>query len=265
MKTAETPLIISAHFLGFRNWINPLIMAGVIFIVFLVLLWMAKRRLQLIPSGIQNFVEMCIEFIENLSNPLVGREAEFFFPLFVTLFFFVFFSNLIGLVPGLVSPTSRVDINLSMALIVFLSSHYFGIKKRGLIHYFKHFLPPKLSAPTSSFFLKILMASIYGILCFLMPLIHLMGEITKPISLTLRLFGNIMGKEKVLAVLLLLIIVFFQANSMMKMVAILPFALRIFMILLGIFICFVQAFIFMLLAMVYIGTAIKSEPEELEI
>lgn len=162
-----------------------------------------------------------------------------------------------GLIPGLVSPTSRVDVNLGMALIVFLSTHYWGIKEKGW-KYLEHFLPPKLPTNSPNAILNILMFVIQMALFVLMPIIHLIGELVKPVSLTLRLFGNMMAKEILLAVLVLLITIFWGISPAMKPAAAFPFILRILIVVLGVFVCFVQAYVFMLLTMNYIGGAVQS-------
>lgn len=264
MEQAESPLVLKTELfrsMGFDNWINPYTMGLVAFAIVFLLMSIAKSKKQLVPTGAQNFVELVIEFVQSMAEPLVGKHAEFFFPLFFTLFMFIFFADLLGLVPGLVSPTSRVDVNLGMALIVFLSTHYWGLKEKGL-KYFEHFLPPSLPTNGPNMILNILMMVIQGVLLILMPIIHIIGELVKPVSLTLRLFGNMMAKEKLLAVLVLLITVFWGMTPAMKPVAAFPFVLRVAIVILGVFVCFVQAFVFMLLAMVYIGGAVQSHEHE---
>jgi len=127
-----------------------------------------------------------------------------------------------------------------------------------LFHYLAHFLPPKISgSPNASLPMKLMMGVIYAALCVMMPLIHLIGELVKPVSLTMRLFGNMMAKEKILAVLVLLMMVFWEISPIGKVFSAFPFLLRIFIVVLGVFVSFVQAFVFMLLAMVYIGGAVQ--------
>ena len=114
------------------------------------------------------------------------------------------------------------------------------------------------------------MIVIQGALLILMPIIHIVGELVKPVSLTLRLFGNMMAKEKLLAVLALLVVVFWNiipdggATTIVSksLTATFPFLLRIMIVILGVFVSFVQAFVFMLLAMVYIGGAVQSHDHE---
>jgi F-type H+-transporting ATPase subunit a len=260
MHEAESPIFIPTHLfaaLGFDNFINPYSVSLLAFAIIFVLMVMARSNPQLVPIGPQNFIEMIIEFIQDMADSFVGKYAPFFFPLFYTLFMFIFFADLMGLVPGLVSPTSRLDVNLGMALIVFLSTHYWGIKEKGL-KYFEHFLPPKLPTNSPNVILNILMFVIQAVLMVLMPIIHVIGELVKPVSLTLRLFGNMMAKEKLLAVLVLLITIFWNMSPAMKTVAAFPFVLRVAIVILGVFVSFIQAFVFMLLAMAYIGGAVQS-------
>jgi F-type H+-transporting ATPase subunit a len=231
--------------------------------LFLFSLFLLTRfNLKLVPTGLQNFFEMIVDFVQGLAEPLVGRHADFFFPLFFYLFLFIFFSNLMGLLPGSMSPTSRVDVNVGMALTVFLSTHVWGIKEKGLLKYLQHFLPPPIQVdPKAGLPLKIMMKCIYLVLCLMMPVIHLVGELVKPVSLTMRLFGNMMGKEKILAVSILLMMACWGDSLLSKLIAFTPGLLRVLIMVLGVFVSFIQAFVFMLLAMVYIGGAVLEHEE----
>jgi F-type H+-transporting ATPase subunit a len=262
MEQAESPFKIPFGFLGLENAINVLTVSLFVFCLLMVLFLLARRHLKPVPTGLQNFFEMVIDFIQGLAEPLVGRHAPFFFPLFFYLFLFVFFSNLMGLVPGSVSPTSRVDVNVGMALIVFLSTHFFGIKERGLKAYLAHFLPPPIPVePKAALWLKIMMWTISAGLLVMMPAIHVVGELVRPVSLTMRLFGNMMGKEKILAVTILLMAVLWNISPLFKAFSVFPFVLRVLIVVLGVFVSFIQAFVFMFLSMVYIGGAIRDHEE----
>jgi F-type H+-transporting ATPase subunit a len=265
IETAESPLSLHGHFLGFDNLINVSTVSLFVFTLLLVMFLLARRNLKLVPTGLQNFFELVIDFVKDLADPIVGEKyAETFFPFFFYLFLFIFFSNLMGLIPGLLSPTSRVDMNIGMALIVFFSTQIMGIWAKGL-SYFAHFLPPKVSAdPKSPLALKLMMNFIYIALLIMMPFIHLAGELIKPVSLTMRLFGNMMGKEKVLGVCIILVLFFWNGAPLFKVMSSFPFLLRIAIVVLGVFISFIQAFVFMLLAMVYIGGAVQSHDEHEE-
>lgn len=265
MEQAESPIFIPFHMFGIENGINALTVSWFVSLLLLTLFLVTRSNLKQVPTGLQNFFELVVDFVNDLAVPLVGRHANFFFPLFFYLFLFLFFSNLMGLIPGLMSPTSRVDVNVGMALIVFFSTHVWGVKEKGVLGYLSHFLPPKIDVdPKSGLAIKVMMKSIYIILCFLMPVLHLVGELVKPVSLTMRLFGNMMGKEKILGVSIMLVFAFWGDGFLAKVFAMAPAMLRILITVLGVFVSFIQAFVFMLLAMVYIGGAVQSHEEHVE-
>ena len=265
MEEAESPLKLPFHFFGLENAVNALTVSWFVSLLLIVMMTLAIRNPRMVPTGLQNFFEMVVEFVQGLAEPLVGKHADFFFPLFYYLFLFVFFSNLMGLIPGSMSPTSRVDVNLGMALVVFLSTHFFGIKQKGLFGYLKHFLPPAIQVdPSTPFGLKLMIQVINFALLLMMPVIHLIGELVRPVSLTMRLFGNMMAKEKILAVSILLMTLLLSNDSLTKGMVVFPFMLRVFIMILGVLVSFLQAFVFMLLAMVYIGGAVMEHGDHEE-
>ena len=198
------------------------------------------------PRGVQNMVEFGIEWVTDKTREFMGENGPKFLPLFLTLFLFIFVSNLLGLVPGFKSPTSNISVNLALALIIFFSTHYFGIKEKGVFGYFKHFMgPPYWLAP-------------------LFLVIHTIGELVRPVSLTLRLFFNILAKEVLLTLLATLFFVFLVLEMPKAIQAMLlagDFILRPAIILLGALVSFIQALVFTVLSMIYIGSAIAHEEE----
>ncbi|MCX5776818.1 MAG: F0F1 ATP synthase subunit A [Candidatus Firestonebacteria bacterium] len=199
------------------------------------------------PSGVQNMVEFAIEWMVGKTREFMGKNGPKFLPLFFTLFLFIFVSNLLGLLPGFKSPTSNISVNLGLALIVFFATHFFGIKEKGIIGYFKHFMgPPYWLAP-------------------LFFIIHIIGELVRPISLTLRLFFNILAKEVLLTLLASLFFAFLSLEMPRVIQGLLltgDFFLRPAIILLGSLVSFIQALVFTVLAMIYIGSAIAHEEHE---
>jgi F-type H+-transporting ATPase subunit a len=185
--------------------------------------YLASRSISLVPAGAQNVFELLVGGLEEFMVEITGEEGRAFFPFIATLFLFIWICNLIGLIPGFLSPTSNINTPLSMALCTFVFTHYLGIKYHGF-KYIKHFLGP---------------------IPWLAPLffpIEIIGHSARILSLTLRLFGNIMGEDLVLAILLLL------AG---KFLAPLP------MMFLAVFTSTVQAFIFTLLAMMYFAGSME--------
>jgi F-type H+-transporting ATPase subunit a len=194
-----------------------------IMLVLLILSYFATRKMKKIPTGAQNVMESIIEILRNFFSGIMGpRQLKQFFPLLVTLFLFILFSNYSGLLPmaghlpGLSAPTSTISVTAGLAIVVFFCTHIFGLKEHGL-GYFKHFFKP---------------------VAFLFPLM-IIEELVRPLSLSLRLYGNIFGEEMVTA-------------QLFDMV---PFAVPIIMQLLGVMMGLIQAFVFTLLTAVYLGGA----------
>jgi F-type H+-transporting ATPase subunit a len=181
------------------------------------------RGIQMLPRKGQNLLEITIETLEDFMVDITGPEGRAFFPFIATIFLYIFLCNLIGLVPGFFSPTANINTTLSMALCTFVLTHAIGIKFHG-VDYIKHFLGPVWA------------------LAPLMLIIEGIGHLARVMSLTVRLFGNIFGKEKILGVL------FGLWGFYMVPLPIL---------FLGILVSFIQAVVFMLLAIVYFTGAME--------
>ena len=181
------------------------------------------RKVKLVPDGGQNFFEVLIEGLENFMVDITGPEGRFFFPYIATIFLFILVSNLIGLVPGFFSPTANLNTTLALALCTFVVTHAIGIKFHGA-KYIKHFLGP-----------------VWWLAPLMFP-IELIGHFARIMSLSVRLFGNIFGKEMVLAIL------FGLAGLYLAPLPIL---------FLGILVCFIQALVFMLLSTMYFVGAME--------
>jgi len=209
-------------------------------IVFVVSL-LATRRSSLVPRKLQAVLEMGLDFVYGLVESVVGPEGKRYYPLFLGIFLYIFVGNLMGLVPGLTAPTSNLNITASLALVVFFSTHYFGIRKQGLVGYLKH-----------------MMGEVPWWLKPFMLVIEMISHLARPLSLSFRLFGNMMAKEVLLGVLAMLVVIFLPSKSLMqKALTAGPFLVLPFIYLLGMLISFIQAFIFTILAIFYIGSAVE--------
>lgn len=198
--------------------INTWIMIGLLgFAAF----WVG-RSFKVRPGMIQNAIEWLAEAIQGLISDNIGSttDTSLFFPLIATLAVFIGASNLLGLLPGLRSPTPDINTPVAMALIVFVTVPYFGIRTHGLWGYLKHYVQP----------------------IFIMLPIEIASEIARTLSLSFRLFGNIMGEEIIIAILFVIS----------------PFIVPVPMMLFSIFTGVLQAYIFTLLSCVYIGGAVKA-------
>lgn len=152
-----------------------------IIVCLLIVSLIATKALKAVPTGMQNFMEVVIGGIENMVEETMGEKGKPYFPLIATLALFVLVSNLIGLIPGFFPPTANLNTTAACAVIVFLSTHIVGIKKHGF-HYLQHFMGPIWWLAPLMFFIEII------------------GHLSRPLSLSLRLFGNMNGHELVLMI-----------------------------------------------------------------
>ena len=193
-----------------------------VMVILILVAFLASRSISMVPSGVQNVMEVVVTGIDGLIEETMGKEGKAYFPLIATFALFILVCNLIGLVPGFYPPTANLNTNAALALTVFVLTHVVGFRKHG-IGYLKHFMGPIIwLAP-------------------LMFIIEIIGHIARPLSLTLRLFGNMYGHEIVLMIFLALV----------------PLFLPIPMMLMGVLIAFIQTFVFTLLAMIYIAGALE--------
>jgi F-type H+-transporting ATPase subunit a len=204
----------------------------------IILAVLAFRGFKLKPGGLQNFFEMVWEYVTSLCIQLGGPENTRFLPLYMTLFLFILFSNWLGLIPGLSSPTMNININAALALIVAFSTEFMKVRQHGVMGYVKHLCgPPYWLAP--------IFIVIRGLEIF-----------TRPLSLTMRLFGNMLAKEIILGVLVYMAtLLFFSSDLVSKLLLPVPLIIRPAIILLGVLVGVVQALVFTALSMAYIGTA----------
>jgi F-type H+-transporting ATPase subunit a len=207
------------HIPGLPSYVTFAFIASALLITVALIV---RRSLSLVPSGTQNFVETIVEAILNLSTENMGHKwGERLFPLIGTLFMFILVCNLFGLIPGFDSPTANINTTAACAIPVFFATHYYGVKVHKL-KYFKHFIGP-----------------IWWLAPLMLP-IELIGHLVRPVTLSVRLFGNMMAKHILIAVLLMLA----------------PYL--VFLILgLGTLVSLIQAFVFTLLAVLYLAGAVE--------
>lgn len=207
----------------FAHDYKHVIYSWVVMIILVVVGALAAKNVSIVPSRLQNFFEIVIAGIEDFMISITGEEGRWFFPLAATIAIYVFFSNLMGLVPGFFPPTADINTPLSCALVVFVFTHFVGIKYHGA-KYVKHFLGPA-----------------WWLAWLIMP-IEIIGHLARVLSLTFRLFGNMMGHELVLMILFMLAGAFLAPLPIMA---------------LGILVCFIQAFIFFILSVMYFTGAME--------
>lgn len=189
----------------------------------IVLGYLGAKAVALIPTKGQNVLEIIVSGIEEFAVSITGEEGRWLLPLVATVFMYIATCNLIGLIPGFYPPTASLNTTLSCALVVVIFTHIIGIKYHG-VKYIKHFLGP-----------------VWWMIPIILP-IEIIGHLARILSLSFRLFGNMMGHELVLGILFFLAGAFFAPLPIMA---------------LGIFVALVQAFVFFLLSVMYFTGAME--------
>lgn len=204
----------------------------------LLLVLVARRRIAdteaaLVPDGrltLRTFFEMMIEgTMSTMEGTMSRKAAVFFLPLIGSCAFIILFSNLLGLVPGFLPPTSNLNTTLAMAIVIFVTTHIYGVKEHG-IGYFAHFF-----GPVRKWYALPLMLLIFGI--------EVISHLARPASLAIRLMGNMFADHAVVGTFALLV----------------PILVPLPMLIMGVLVCIVQVAVFCILSMVYIGMAIAHE------
>jgi F-type H+-transporting ATPase subunit a len=226
----------------------------VVMIVLTVIAFMASRRLELVPRGAQNLMEIVLEQIQGMIDDVMGPQGRPYLPLIATLGLFIFAANLMSLIPGTTGPTTNLNTTAACALVVFFAYHAIGIKKQGVATYIKHFMGP-----------------VVWLAPLMMP-IEIISHLARPLSLTLRLFGNMVGGHILLAVIFFLMgfngLIGWALSGSAAGAAVggvsglIAIAFTVgFLYPLKLLVAFLQAFIFVMLTMLYIAGAIEHAEE----
>ena len=206
--------------------LGPIALTGTVFTTWVLMAalslicWLATRDMKVVPGSLQAVIETLVGSIEDQIRSIVNRDPSVFLPLLGTLFVFLVMANLSGVLPGVHPPTASIETPAALSAIIFFSVHVFGVRLRGLSAYLRGYLKPNP---------------------LLLPL-NILSEFTRTFSLMMRLFGNIMSDELVIAIIV----------SIAGLLVPIPF--MAFEILVGL----VQAYIFSVLAAVYIGGGVGS-------
>ena len=201
---------------------HTLIMTWVVIGFTLLFSWLATRERKMVPGPWQMIAELLVDWFKELVRDALGEAyEERYFPLICALFIFLLFCNWVGIVPGLEEPTKDLNTTLGLGVMGFIIAHGTAIKVKGLKEYIKEYFEPMF---------------------FLMPL-NVVGEIAKVISISFRLFGNIMGGSIIIIVV----------SHLIWGLLLPPFLYGFF----GLFVGTVQAFVFMMLTLVYISVQIR--------
>ncbi|MBI4524583.1 MAG: F0F1 ATP synthase subunit A [Deltaproteobacteria bacterium] len=228
--------------------------ALLVLVVLVLFGWSARRAIArardpVVPVeglGVRNLAELLVQFVMLQSDAIIGRQGRKYVPLFGSFFIFILLSNLLGLVPGFSPPTSNLNTTLGLALVSFFAYNFIGLREQGA-GYLKHFLGPMTSLPSgksrisSLLFVPVLLVSMVFFL-----ILESASHLFRPLSLSLRLFGNMFGDHMVIEV-------FIELTKL-----IIPIAFYA----LGALVAVIQAFVFTMLSMIYVALAVSDGHEE---
>lgn len=209
-----------------RPWPNYMAMEVLVVLILVAIPLVLRARASVEkPGTFQQLFEVIFEFLDDLARDIIGHDSRRYLPLFGTLFLFILCSNLIGIIPSFESPTMFPPVPLGCAMLSFLFYNYHGVRVQGPLRYLAHFCGPMLLLAPFLFFIEII------------------SHCIRPVSLTIRLFANMLAGEQVTV----------------SFMALVPFGVPVILMGLHVFVSLVQAFIFTILSMLYVGGAVEQE------
>jgi F-type H+-transporting ATPase subunit a len=243
-ESHELPNLLTFINKSFAHHYDALVYAGIVSLMMITVAIITYRRRQMIPGKLQNLVEMILEALDNLFFTVMGKEGRKYTPFLGTLFLYIWFMNLIGLVPFFKSSTSSINTTAALAITVFLYVQYTGIRRLGVWGYFHHLLGSPSDAVT------------WGLAPINLP-IHIVGELARPFSLALRLFGNITGEDILIAAFVSLGIMFMGMFG-----SPIGFPFQVPFILLAMLTSTIQALVFTMLSAIYFFMVMPHEEHQ---
>jgi F-type H+-transporting ATPase subunit a len=221
----------------------------------LLILFALKARRALLRSsdpvvpagelGSRNIAEVVVQLIVSLSDQIIGAKGRKYVPYFGTFFLFILFSNFLGLLPGFAPPTGNLNTTLGLALCSFVGYNVIGVREQGM-SYFKHFVGPMTSLPGNSILSKLAFLPVLVISVMFFFVLEVFSHGFRPVSLSLRLFGNMMGDHEVIGAFI----------GLTKLVVPVAFYAM------GTLVSLIQAFVFTLLSMIYVALAVSEGHDE---
>ena len=195
--------------------------------------------------GARNIAELLVQLIVSQSDAIIGKAGRKYVPFYGTFFFFILLSNLMGLLPGFAPPTGNLNTTLGLAIVSFIGYNVIGVREQGL-SYFKHFIGPMTGLPGESVFARLAFVPVLLISVLFFFILELFSHGFRPVSLSLRLFGNMMGDHEVIGAFI----------GLTKLVVPVAFYLM------GTLVSVIQAFVFTLLSMIYVALAMSQGHDE---
>jgi F-type H+-transporting ATPase subunit a len=204
---------------------------------------LAKASDPVVPAaelGTRNIAELIVQLIVSQSDAIIGKAGRKYVPFYGTFFFFILISNLMGLLPGFAPPTGNLNTTIGLALVSFIGYNVIGVREQG-VSYFKHFVGPMTSLPGGGIVSKLAFLPVLLISVAFFFILEVFSHGFRPVSLSLRLFGNMMGDHEVIGAFI----------SLTKLVV------PVLFYVMGTLVCLIQAFVFTLLSMIYVALAVS--------
>lgn len=209
---------------------------------------LVKSQDPLVPAAdlnSRNIAELVVQLVVSQSDAIIGKAGRKYVPFFGTFFFFILLANLLGLLPGFAAPTGNLNTTIGLALVSFIGYNVIGVREQGA-GYLKHFIGPMTSLPGSNIVAKLAFLPVLLISVVFFLILELFSHGFRPVSLSLRLFGNMMGDHEVIGAFI----------SLTKLVVPVAFYAM------GTLVSLIQAFVFTLLSMIYVALAISHGHDE---
>jgi F-type H+-transporting ATPase subunit a len=226
------------------------VVAGILVVLFAIKSrsTLAKAQDPVVPVaelGSRNIAELLVQLVVALSDQIIGKQGRKYVPYFGTFFIFILLSNLLGLLPGFAPPTGNLNTTLGLALCSFVGYNIIGVREQG-VAYLKHFVGPMTTLPGGTFVSKLAFVPVLLISVIFFLILELFSHIFRPVSLSLRLFGNMMGDHEVIGAFI----------SLTKV------GIPVAFYAMGTLVSVIQAFVFTLLSMIYVALAISHGHDE---
>ena len=226
------------------------VVAGLLLILFAIKARgaLAKASDPVVPAaelGSRNIAELIVQLIVSQSDAIIGKVGRKYVPFYGTFFFFILLSNLLGLLPGFGAPTANLNTTIGLALCSFIGYNVIGVREQG-VSYFKHFVGPMTSLPGGGIVSKLAFLPVLLLSVVFFFILEIFSHGFRPVSLSLRLFGNMMGDHEVIGAFI----------SLTKLVVPVAFYLM------GTLVSLIQAFVFTLLSMIYVALAVGHGHDE---
>jgi len=209
---------------------------------------LAKAKDPVVPAaelGSRNIAELLMQLVVSQSDAIIGKAGRKYVPFFATFFFFILLSNLMGLLPGFLPPTGNLNTTLGLALCSFVGYNIIGVREQGRA-YFKHFIGPMTGLPGKGIVSKLVFVPILLLSVIFFLILEIFSHGFRPVSLSLRLFGNMMGDHEVIGAF----------TNLTKLVVPVAFYAM------GTLVSVIQAFVFTLLSIIYVALAISHGHDE---